>query len=62
MSQMLIEQAVDCLQSEAGFRTSPHRATKDYRTHLAAVLLAEVFATAWERAAEQAIDMHGNVH
>jgi CO/xanthine dehydrogenase FAD-binding subunit len=49
----LIEQAIDCLQSEAGFRTSPHRATKDYRTHLAAVLLAEVFAAAWERAAER---------
>lgn len=50
----LIKQAVDCLQSEAGFRTSPHRATKDYRTHLAAVLLMEVFTTAWERATEGA--------
>ena len=52
VNQALLEQAMDCLQTEAGFRTSPHRATKDYRTHLAAVLLAEVFTAAWERAAE----------
>ncbi len=52
VDQALLEQAMDCLQAEAGFRTSPHRATKDYRTHLAAVLLEEVFAAAWERAAE----------
>ena len=52
VDQALMDQAMDCLQAEAGFRTSPHRATKDYRTHLAAVLLAEVFAAAWERAAE----------
>ena len=52
VDQSLIDQAMDCLQAEAGFRTSPHRATKDYRTHLAAVLLQEVFTVAWERAAE----------
>jgi carbon-monoxide dehydrogenase medium subunit len=49
---MRIAQAVEVVQSEASFRTSPHRATMDYRTHLAGVLLAEVLALAWERAAE----------
>jgi CO/xanthine dehydrogenase FAD-binding subunit len=48
----LIENAIVCLQSEAGFRTSPHRATRDYRSHLAGVLLVDVFTTAWERAAQ----------
>jgi CO/xanthine dehydrogenase FAD-binding subunit len=47
----LIERAIDTLQAEAGFRTSPHRATKDYRSHLAAVLLADVLEAAWQRAA-----------
>mgnify|MGYP001028039436 CR=1 FL=1 len=49
---ILIAQAVEVVQSEASFRTSPHRATMDYRTHLAGVLLAEVLAIAWERASK----------
>ena len=48
----LLNQAIDCLQSEAGLRTSRHRATRDYRTHLVAVLLSDVLTTAWERAAQ----------
>lgn len=46
----LIEIAMEHLQGETSFRTSPHRATKDYRTHLAGVLLSEVFTAAWLRA------------
>jgi len=37
------------LLSEARFRTSPHRATAEYRTHLAGVLLRQTLQTAWER-------------
>lgn len=51
MTPELIEQAIQCLQTEARFRTSPHRATQEYRTHLAGVLFREVFAAAWDRAA-----------
>jgi carbon-monoxide dehydrogenase medium subunit len=41
------------LLAEAHFRTSPHRATAEYRRHLAGVLLAETLTTAFQRA-EQA--------
>ena len=51
-----LEQAIEIIQSEASFRTSPHRATLDYRTHLAGVLLEEVLAAAWERAAESRVE------
>lgn len=36
---------------EAHFRTSPHRATADYRKHVAGVLLRNTLFSAWERAA-----------
>ncbi len=35
---------------EAHFRTSLHRATTDYRRHLAGVLLQEAVSSAWQRA------------
>lgn len=38
------------LLEEAHFRTSPHRASADYRSHLAGVLLEETFSKAWTRA------------
>ena len=41
----------ESLLAEASFRTSPHRATKEYRRHLACVLLEETLSAAWERAA-----------
>lgn len=44
------EAALAALLSEARFRTSPHRASADYRCHLAGVLLDETLHTAWERA------------
>lgn len=49
----LFDQAVEHLQGETNFRTSAHRATKGYRTHLVGVLLREVLTTAWQRAAEK---------
>jgi xanthine dehydrogenase FAD-binding subunit len=42
--------ALDELLQEAHFRTSPHRATADYRRHLAGVLLQESLMKAWQRA------------
>lgn len=45
-----LAEAEKALLSEARFRTSPHRATADYRTHLAGVLLRQTLQTAWERA------------
>ncbi len=41
--------AREALLAEAHFRTSPHRATAEYRRHMAGVLLEETLATAWER-------------
>jgi xanthine dehydrogenase FAD-binding subunit len=34
---------------EAHFRTSPHRATQEYRRHLAGILLEETLTAAWQR-------------
>lgn len=43
-------QAVEALRTEAHFRTSSHRATAEYRQHLAGVLLEEALSSAWHRA------------
>jgi CO/xanthine dehydrogenase FAD-binding subunit len=49
----LINQTMDmasqALLGEVRFRTSPHRATFEYRQHLARILLSETLAMAWER-------------
>jgi len=42
--------AREALLAEAHFRTSPHRATAEYRRQIAGVLLEETLATAWKRA------------
>jgi CO/xanthine dehydrogenase FAD-binding subunit len=42
--------ALQALLTEAHFRNSPHRATAEYRRHLAGVLLEEALSTAWTRA------------
>lgn len=47
----VISSAVDVLLAEARLRTSRHRATLEYRRHLASVLLEETLAIAMERAA-----------
>jgi len=44
--------AYQALLEEARFRTSPHRATAEYRRYLAGLLLEEVLELAWERAAQ----------
>ncbi len=50
-SSQLRARALDALLAEAHFRTSPHRATAEYRCHLVGVLIDEAFSTAWARAA-----------
>ena len=47
--EVALSLALDALWNEARFRTSPHRATQEYRRHVAGVLLNETLLTAWER-------------
>jgi xanthine dehydrogenase FAD-binding subunit len=42
--------ALEELLKEAHFRTSMHRASAEYRRHLAGILLQEAFTRAWQRA------------
>jgi carbon-monoxide dehydrogenase medium subunit len=46
----LIEDAFTELQLQGSFRTSPHRATSDYRRHILKGLFRDTFKTAWIRA------------
>jgi xanthine dehydrogenase FAD-binding subunit len=39
------------------FRTSPHRATAEYRHHLSGVLFENVFAAAWEQAGQALLEV-----
>jgi len=48
-NQEIFWQACECLLSEASFRTSPHRATAEYRRHVACILLEETISAAWKR-------------
>lgn len=50
-SDELIAEAQNSLLAEAVFRTSPARATAEYRRELVVVLLKNALTTAWERAA-----------
>jgi xanthine dehydrogenase FAD-binding subunit len=43
------EAAIDVWQTTMRFRTSPQRASAEYRRHLCAVLFREVFGKAWQR-------------
>jgi CO/xanthine dehydrogenase FAD-binding subunit len=49
-SSAILSSALDELLKEAHFRTSLHRATAEYRRHLAEVLLQEAITKAWQRA------------
>ncbi|MBN1146231.1 MAG: FAD binding domain-containing protein [Anaerolineales bacterium] len=49
-SEATLKRAIEALLAESHFRTSPHRATADYRRHMAGVLLRETLSAAWERA------------
>jgi xanthine dehydrogenase FAD-binding subunit len=46
----LIEDATTSMLSETSFRSSPQRASAEYRRRLAGWLLSQTFATAWGRA------------
>jgi xanthine dehydrogenase FAD-binding subunit len=45
-----IAAALEALLAHAGFRTSPHRASVDYRRHLVGILLSDTLQAAWQRA------------
>jgi carbon-monoxide dehydrogenase medium subunit len=47
--------ALDAMLKEAHFRTSLHRATAEYRRHLAEILLQEALSKAWQRAGIEGI-------
>jgi carbon-monoxide dehydrogenase medium subunit len=49
LDQQSKRKAFDALLRTVRFRTSPQRATADYRNHLAGVLLDDVFDRAWQR-------------
>jgi carbon-monoxide dehydrogenase medium subunit len=49
MDDQALNVALQALLSDARFRTSPHRATEEYRRHLAGVLLRETVEAAWQR-------------
>lgn len=49
LTEETLADAEKALQAEARFRTSPHRATAEYRYHLAGVLLRQTLQTAWQR-------------
>ena len=53
MDEQVGSRAVQALLSEARFRTSPHRATLEYRREMADVLLAETLSQAWQRTFEK---------
>ena len=46
----LLNQAVDQILSQGSFRTSPRRATSEYRKHILVDLFKETFIEAWQRA------------
>jgi carbon-monoxide dehydrogenase medium subunit len=53
LSAQTIAGAQETLLGEAVFRTSPARATAEYRRQLVVVLLKNALATAWDRAASE---------
>jgi CO/xanthine dehydrogenase FAD-binding subunit len=50
LTGILWDKAGEALLAEVHFRTSPHRATLEYRRHLAGIVLRRVVAQAYERA------------
>lgn len=49
--QVSITAGLDALLAHIGFRSSPRRASADYRRHLVGTLFRDTLLTAWERAA-----------
>jgi CO/xanthine dehydrogenase FAD-binding subunit len=50
LTDKAIERALEALLDQAQFRTSPRRASADYRRHLVGGLFKDVLQTAWSRA------------
>jgi len=50
LTDELLNRALKALLNQAKFRTSPRRATKEYREHIVKGLFTDTFLTAWERA------------
>lgn len=50
MDEQTLAAGLEALLAEARFRTSPHRATAEYRRRMAGVLLQDTLTTAWQRA------------
>jgi len=50
LSDDLLNGALEKLMNQAKFRTSPRRATADYRKHVVKDLFRDTFKTAWNRA------------
>ncbi len=50
LNNEVIERSLAELLKEVSFRTSPRRATAEYRCHLVGVLLKETLESAWQRA------------
>jgi len=49
----VLSMAKEQLLDETNFRTSRHRASREYRQHISGVLLENTIKTAWERADDQ---------
>ncbi len=47
--QKTLDDALQVLLDEVSLRTSPHRATSEYRQHLTSYLLMETVSAAWQR-------------
>lgn len=52
LNDQVVTQALEFLLQEARFRTSPQRASADYRRKLVKVLFQDTLQTAWDRAPE----------
>lgn len=50
MTPEICSQALEALLRQVHFRTSPHRASAEYRQHLVASMLRNTLWTAWQRA------------
>lgn len=54
-NQANLDGAINLMNSSMRFRTSPYRATAEYRHHVAGVLFRDVITTAWERTFEDEV-------
>ncbi len=53
MDEESVSRAIETLLAEARFRTSPHRATLEYRREMANILLTDSLTLAWHRTFEK---------